>query len=130
MREVISTSKAPGALAPYSQAIRFGSALITSGQIPLDAQTGVIPDGIKAQTLKALENVKAVVEAAELSVNDIIKTTVFVKDLNQFDEINEVYAQFFSEHKVDNFPARSCVEVARLPKDVSIEIEALATYLK
>lgn len=99
---------------------------MTSGQIPINPATGEIPADIADQARQSLENVKAVVESSGLTVSDIKKMTVFVKDLNDFVTVNEVYGKFFDEHKVENYPARSCVEVARLPKDVGIEIEAIA----
>ena len=99
--------------------------IITSGQIPVDPKTGSVPEDVSAQARQSLENVKAIVEAAGLNVGDIVKTTVFVKDLNDFATVNATYEAFFTEHKA-TFPARSCVEVARLPKDVKIEIEAIA----
>ncbi len=123
--KVISTEKAPAAIGPYSQAMVVGSLLITSGQIPVDPATGAVPDDIAAQARQSLENVKAIVLAAGLQVGDIVKTTVFVKDLNDFATVNATYEAFFTEHQA-SFPARSCVEVARLPKDVKIEIEAIA----
>jgi 2-iminobutanoate/2-iminopropanoate deaminase len=121
-REVVSTAKAPGAIGPYSQAIKIGDFVFTSGQIPLNPETGDMPDTIEEQTKQALENVKAILEAAGTSLDNVIKTTVFLKDMNDFVRINEVYATFFKE----NPPARSAVEIARLPKDAKIEIEAIA----
>ncbi len=121
----IITDRAPAAIGPYVQGVDLGNIIITSGQIPLDPQTGNIADEITAQTRQALTNIKAIVEAAGLKVGDIVKTTLFVKDLNDFDRINKTYAAFFTEHHA-SFPARSCIEVARLPKDVKIEIEAIA----
>ncbi len=121
-REVVSTAKAPGAIGPYSQAIKIGEFVFTSGQIPLNPETGDMPDTIEEQTKQALENVKAILEAAGTSLDNAIKTTVFLKDMNDFVRINEVYATFFKE----NPPARSAVEIARLPKDAKIEIEAIA----
>lgn len=125
MSREISTENAPAAIGPYVQAVDLGSMIITSGQIPVDPKTGAVADEIAAQTRQSLENVKAIVEAAGLQVGDIVKTTVFVKDLNDFATLNATYEAFFSEHNA-SFPARSCVEVARLPKDVKIEIEAIA----
>lgn len=121
-REVVSTAKAPGAIGPYSQAIKIGEFVFTSGQIPLNPETGDMPGTIEEQTKQALENVKAILEAAGTSLDNVIKTTVFLKDMNDFVRINEVYATFFKE----NPPARSAVEIARLPKDAKIEIEAIA----
>ncbi|MBK4715642.1 MULTISPECIES: 2-iminobutanoate/2-iminopropanoate deaminase [Tenebrionibacter/Tenebrionicola group] len=125
MSRAISTENAPAAIGPYVQGVNLGSMIITSGQIPVDPKTGDVPEDIKAQTNQSLANVKAVVEAAGLKVADIVKTTVFVKDLNDFATVNAAYEAFFTANNAP-FPARSCVEVARLPKDVKIEIEAIA----
>ena len=125
MRQVITTKAAPGAIGPYVQGTRIGNILYTSGQIPLDPVSGDNAEGIEAQTLRSLQNVQAIVEAAGGQVRNIFKTTVFVSDLNDFAAVNQVYNDFFTEHDA-MYPARSCVEVARLPKDVKIEIEAIA----
>ncbi|EOE7094683.1 2-iminobutanoate/2-iminopropanoate deaminase [Serratia marcescens] len=125
MSRNISTELAPAAIGPYVQGVDLGSMIITSGQIPVDPKTGAVADDVAAQARQSLENVKAIVEATGLSVADIVKTTVFVKDLNDFATVNAAYETFFTEHSAP-FPARSCVEVARLPKDVKIEIEAIA----
>ncbi|MEY8713386.1 reactive intermediate/imine deaminase [Mangrovibacter phragmitis] len=125
MSREISTDKAPAAIGPYVQGVNLGNMIMTSGQIPVDPQTGTVPEDITAQARQSLNNVKAIVEAAGLAVGDIVKTTVFVKDLNDFATVNAEYEAFFTEHHAA-FPARSCVEVARLPKDVKIEIEAIA----
>ena len=122
-KNIISTANAPAAIGPYSQAIDLGSIVITSGQLPIDPATGAFPEGIKAQTNQSLTNVKAILEAAGLSMDAVVKTTVFLSDMNNFGAMNEVYATFFSE---GNYPARSAVEVARLPKDVLVEIETIA----
>lgn len=122
MKQSINTDKAPQAIGPYSQGIRTGNLIFTSGQIPAGPESGTIADGIERQTRQAIENVKAVLEAAGAGLSDVVKTTVFIKDLSDFAKINEIYAEYFSEP----YPARSCVEVARLPKDVLIEIEAVA----
>ena len=108
------------------QAVDLGNLVLTSGQIPVNPQTGEVPTEIEAQARQSLENVKAIIEQAGLSVADIVKTTVFVKDLNHFALVNTEYERFFKENNHPNFPARSCVEVARLPKDVGVEIEAIA----
>lgn len=126
MAKVLHTEAAPAAIGPYIQGIDLGNLVLTSGQIPVNPTTGEVPTDIAQQARQSLENVKAVVNASGLDVGDIVKMTVFVKDLNDFAAINEVYGAFFEEHKVANYPARSCVEVARLPKDVGIEIEAIA----
>lgn len=126
MTTAIQTENAPAAIGPYVQAVDLGSLVITSGQIPVNPETGEIPSDIVQQTRQSLNNVKAIVEQAGLTVADIVKTTVFVKDLNDFAIVNAEYQAFFQEHEHPDFPARSCVEVARLPKDVGIEIEAIA----
>ncbi|WP_035605871.1 2-iminobutanoate/2-iminopropanoate deaminase [Edwardsiella tarda] len=125
MSGIISTEHAPAAIGPYVQGVDLGNMVITSGQIPVDPKTGLVADDVAAQARQSLENVKAIVEAAGLSVANIVKTTVFVKDLNDFATVNAAYEAFFKAHNAP-FPARSCVEVARLPKDVKIEIEAIA----
>jgi len=123
IHKAVHTDKAPAAIGPYSQAIDTGALIYTSGQIPIDPSTGqVVSGGIKEQTAQVLENLKNVLEAAGSSMEKVIKTTVFMKDLSDFSAMNEVYAKYFSEP----YPARSCVEVNRLPKDVLIEIEAVA----
>ena len=121
-KKVIVTDKAPAAIGPYSQAIEIGGFLIASGQIPIDPATGNIPDGIEAQAKQALTNVANLLEAAGLSMGNVVKTSVFIKDMNDFAKVNEIYATFFE----GDYPARSCVEVARLPKDVLIEVEVIA----
>lgn len=126
MTKVLHTESAPAAIGPYIQGIDLGNMVQTSGQIPVNPVTGEVPADIAAQAKQSLDNVKAVVESAGLTVGDIVKMTVFVKDLNDFATVNQVYGQFFDDHNVANYPARSCVEVARLPKDVGIEIEAIA----
>jgi 2-iminobutanoate/2-iminopropanoate deaminase len=127
MTKVLHTENAPAAIGPYVQGVDLGNMVMTSGQIPVIPSTGeIVSDEIAKQARQSLDNVKAVVESSGLTVADIVKLTVFVKDLNDFGTVNEVYGQFFDEHKVANYPARSCVEVARLPKDVKIEIEAIA----
>lgn len=122
MKEVISTSAAPGAIGPYSQAIKVGNMLYCSGQIPVDPATGTVPEGIKAQTTQSLANVKAILAAAGASIENVVKTTVFLADMSLFGEMNEVYAQNFTEP----FPARSAVAVRELPKQVLVEIEVIA----
>jgi len=121
--EVISTDKAPAAIGPYSQAIRIGDRMMTSGQIPINPATvEVVTGGIEAQTKQVIENLKAVLNAGGSDLKHVVKTTVFIKDMNDFGTINKIYSEYFTAP----FPARSCVEVARLPKDVGIEIEAIA----
>lgn len=127
MTKVLHTEQAPAAIGPYVQGVDLGNIIMTSGQIPVLPSTGeVVSEEVAKQARQSLDNVKAVVESAGLQVKDIVKMTVFVKDLNDFATVNEVYGAFFDEHQVANYPARSCVEVARLPKDVKIEIEAIA----
>ena len=123
MRTIIATEKAPAAIGPYSQANKFGNLVITSGQLPIDMATGAFPEGIEAQTNASLENVKTILENAGSSMDKILKTTVFLKDINDFAAMNGVYATFFSE---GSYPSRSAIEVARLPKDALVEIEAIA----
>ncbi|MFK3705905.1 2-iminobutanoate/2-iminopropanoate deaminase [Raoultella sp. BIGb0138] len=125
MRKRIATQRAPGAIGPYVQGVDLGNLVLTSGQIPLCPHTGNIADNVADQARQSLENVKAIVMAAGLEVGSIVKTTVFITDLNDFATINQVYQQFFDEHQAA-YPARSCVQVARLPKDVKLEIEAIA----
>ena len=119
---VICTDKAPAAVGPYSQAIRIGKMLFTSGQLGLVPETGAMPEGIQAQAEQSLKNIGAVLTEAGYEKTDIVKTTVYIKDMNDFAAVNLIYAAFFGDHK----PARSCVEVARLPKDGLVEIEAVA----
>lgn len=122
MKKIISTDKAPVAIGPYSQAVEVNGLVYTSGVIPVDPATGNIPEGSVAQARQAFTNMKNLVEAAGSSMDKVLKTTVFIKEMNDFAAINEVYAEFFPEP----YPARSCVEVARLPKDVMLEIEVIA----
>ena len=123
MKNVISTTKAPAAIGPYSQAVRVGNLVYTSGQIPINPATGVFAEGgIKEQTRQSLLNVKAILEAAGLTMSDVVKTTVFMADMNDFADMNAVYAEFFSEP----YPARSAVAVKALPKGALVEIEVVA----
>lgn len=118
----IQTSKAPAAIGPYSQAIRVNGFVYTSGQLGLDPETGELKDGVQEQTHQAFKNIQAILKEEGLDLNHIVKTTVFLNDMNDFSAVNEVYATYFS----GSFPARSAVEVARLPKDGLVEIEAIA----
>ena len=122
MKNVIATDKAPAAIGPYSQAIRVGNLDYTSGVIPVDPATGAIAEGSAAQAEQAFMNLTNLLEAAGTDASKVVKTTVFIKEMNDFGAINEVYAKYFPEP----YPARSCVEVARLPKDVMLEIECIA----
>jgi 2-iminobutanoate/2-iminopropanoate deaminase len=121
--EVIQTNQAPQAIGPYSQAIKIGSLVYTSGQIPLRADGTLVNGTVEEQTHQVFANLKAVLEAAGTSLNRVVKATVFIKNMDDFGRINEVYGSYFSENK----PARSTVEVARLPKDVALEIEVIAS---
>lgn len=124
MREIISTDKAPGAIGPYSQAIKTGGMVYCSGQIPIDPVTGeFVSNDIAAQTEQVLKNLTAVLEAAQTSLANVVKTTVFLADMSDFAAMNEVYGRFFSENK----PARATVQAARLPRDAKVEIECIAT---
>ncbi|OBY79002.1 deaminase [Paenibacillus sp. KS1] len=120
--EAIATNQAPAAIGPYSQAMKLGNLLFTSGQIPLTAQGVLVEGGIEEQTHQVFFNLRAVLAEAGTSFDKVIKATVFIKDMNQFAQINAIYESYFGNHK----PARSCVEVARLPKDVLVEIELIA----
>ncbi|RKO98658.1 hypothetical protein CXG81DRAFT_15616 [Caulochytrium protostelioides] len=121
--QTISTTAAPAAIGPYSQAVVANGMIYTAGQIPLDAATGTLQaTGIKEQTEVALANLKGLLESANSDLEHVVKTTVFLKDMNDFGAMNEIYAKYFVSHK----PARSAVEVARLPRDVLVEIECVA----
>ena len=124
MKTPVATTKAPAAIGPYAQGNIIGNLLVASGQIPVDPETGIIAEGIEAQATQALKNVKAVVEAAGSSMDKVIKTPVFLKDMNDFAAMNAIYATFFPEGQ---YPSRSAVEVARLPKDALVEIEVIAS---
>ena len=123
MKMIFNTDKAPAAIGPYAQAVEIDSLVITSGQLPIDPATGAFPEGIAEQTRQSLTNVKAILAEAGLGMDKVIKTTVFLSDMNNFGAMNEVYATFFGE---GGYPARSAVEVARLPKDALVEIEVIA----
>ena len=121
--QVIHTENAPAAIGPYSQAVKAGNLLFVSGQVPFVPETMEIVEGdVKAQTAQSLKNLQAIFKEAGADFSNVVKTTVFIKDMNEFAQINEVYAEYFGENK----PARACVEVARLPKDVKVEIELIA----
>ena len=122
MKKVISTTNAPAAIGPYSQAIEANGFVFASGQIPVNPETGEIPEGIEAQAEQVMKNVKNLLEAAGTSVDQVVKTGVFIKNMDDFATINGIYAKYFAK----DCPARSCVEVARLPKDVLLEMEAIA----
>ena len=122
MKKIVKTDKAPGAIGPYSQGVSLGQMLFFSGQIPIDPLTGDISEGIEAQTKRVLENIKGLLESQGLDFSNVVKTTVFLDDMNDFGIMNNIYAQYF----IEPYPARSAVEVARLPKEVLIEIEVIA----
>lgn len=123
MKDVISTEKAPAAIGPYSQAVKAGNFLFISGQIPINPLTGAVVEGdIQAQTRQCMENVKGICEAVGTNLSEVVKTIIFITDMQQFAKVNETYGEYFTQ----NAPARACVEVAKLPKGVLVEIEAVA----
>ena len=122
-KQVVSTNTAPAAIGPYSQAIIANGLLFLSGQIPIEPETGNVPDGIEAQTQQVLKNMSAILTSVNLSTENVVKTTIFLKNMDDFATVNAIYATYFPA----NPPARSTVQIARLPKDVLIEIEAIAT---
>ena len=122
VKEIISTKNAPGAIGPYSQGIKKGDFIFVSGQLPINVQTGEMSEDIKEQTKQSLNNVKEILEETGASLDDVVKVTVFLKDLSNFSDVNEIYGQFFTK----NYPARCCVEVSKLPKDAGVEIEVIA----
>ncbi|MCY6354098.1 RidA family protein [Clostridium sp. ZS2-4] len=122
-KKVINTEKAPGAIGPYSQGIKMGDLVFTSGQLPIDMESGeLIVDDIKKATKASLENVKAILEEAGSSLDKVVKTVVYLRDINDFGAMNEIYGEYFNELQ----PARSCFQVAKLPKNAPIEIEVIA----
>lgn len=124
MKKIINTDKAPAAIGPYVQAVETPAFLFLSGQIPIDPKTGELVEGIQAQTEQCLANILAILDEAKSSPKHIVKTTIFLADLADFGVVNEVYEVFFKQHQAD-FPARSCIQVARLPKDAKVEIEVI-----
>lgn len=126
MKERINTEKAPGAIGPYSQGIKIGDMIFFSGQLPINVETGEMPEGIEAQTTESLKNIQGLLESQGLSFADVVKTTVFLDNMDDFATMNGVYAKFFTEP----YPARSAVEVARLPKGALVEIEVIAHISK
>lgn len=122
-KEIIISKKAPAAIGPYSSALKIGNLVFASGQLPMDPVNGEIVKGeIEAQARRSLENLKAVLESYSIGMENVVKTTIFLKDMNNFFRINKIYGEYFT----GQYPARSCVEVSRLPKDADIEIEAIA----
>jgi 2-iminobutanoate/2-iminopropanoate deaminase len=125
MTQAFSSEKAPKAIGPYSPAIRAGQLLFVSGQVPLDPATGqMVPGGIAEQTRRVLDNIGALLNAGDRSFADVVRTTIFLADMNDFGAVNEIYGQYFSEP----YPARATVQVARLPKDARVEIDVIAAY--
>ena len=122
MKEIIESGRAPEAIGPYSQAVRAGGLVFASGQLPLNREGKIVEGGIEEQTVQALENLKVVIEAAGLTLAEVVRTTVYLQDLKDFGSFNEVYARYFPE----NPPARACVEVAALPRDARVEVAATA----
>ena len=122
-KKIVATAAAPAAIGPYSQAVIVGDLIITSGQLPIDPATGAFPEGIEAQTRQSLTNVKAILAEAGVPMKNVVKTTVFLSDMNNFAAMNGVYATFFEE---GSYPSRSAIEAARLPKDALVEIEVIA----
>lgn len=122
MKNVVKTNKAPGAIGPYSQGINVGNMYFFSGQIPLDPETGVMAEGIEAQSHQAFKNVKGLLESQGMDFSNVVKTTVFLDNMDDFTTVNDIYATYF----VEPFPARSAVEVAKLPKGALIEVEVIA----
>jgi len=123
VKEIVFTDKAPKPIGPYSQAVKVGGWLYISGQIPLDPSTGeVVEGGVESQTRRVLENIKAILEAAGYTINDVVKVTVYLVDLNDFQAFNKVYSEYFSNH----YPARTTVQVSALPRNARIEIDVIA----
>jgi len=122
MKKKLNSENAPAAIGPYSQAVENNGIVFVSGQLPINSGKNAIPEGIERQTEQSLNNIKAILESAGYCLGDVVKTTVFLKDMNEFTAMNRIYESFFKEP----YPARAAVEVSRLPKDVSIEIEAIA----
>ena len=124
-KKIVNTDKAPKAAGPYSQAVKVGNLLFISGQIPVEAQSGnLVREGVELQTQQVIENIGAILHSVGLSYENVVKTTLYIRNMQDFDAINKIYAEYFQEGP----PARACVEVTRLPRDVDIEIEAVATY--
>lgn len=122
MKQVLATEQAPAAIGPYSQGIAAGETVYVSGQLPLDPTTGAFPEGIAAQTAQSLKNIQAILAQQGMTLANVVKTTVFLADINDFAEMNKVYGEFFTQP----YPARSAVQVAKLPKDAPLEIECIA----
>lgn len=124
-KNIVETNQAPAAIGPYSQAVKAGNLLFVSGQIPLNPQTGnLITSGVEEETHRIMKNIEAILEAANVTFHNVVKTTIFLKSMDDFARVNAVYASYFT----GNFPARETVEVSRLPKDVSVEISVIAAF--
>lgn len=121
-KKIVNTTKAPAVIGPFNQGIIAGNLLFTSGQLPMHHQTGAVPEGIEAQTIQVLENLKAIVEAGGATLKDVVKTTVYLQNMSDFAVVNKIYATYFTE----NAPARACVAVAKMAKDALVEIDAIA----
>ena len=123
MKQILNSSKAPGAIGPYSQAVKVGNFIYVSGQLPIDAKTGEMPREIKEQTRQSLENIKSILAEADATMDNVVKSTVYLSDMSLFGPMNEVYGEFFSE---GNYPARAAFAVKELPKQALVEIEVVA----
>lgn len=123
MKKIINTSKAPQPIGPYNQAVMINDMIFVSGQVPVNPETSKIPEDIQEQTKQVMENIKAILEEAGLTMKNVIKASIFISDMNNFAKINEIYGQYFTEEE----PARECVQVARLPLDVDVEISVIAS---
>ena len=124
MKSIVNTKNAPGAIGPYSQAVCANNMLFLSGQLPINKDTGLMPETVDEQTRQSLSNARAIIESAGATMRDVVKTTVFLSNMDNFGKMNDVYKEFFAE----NYPARSAVEVSRLPKDALVEIEMIVIY--
>ncbi|KIL42274.1 hypothetical protein SD70_01720 [Gordoniibacillus kamchatkensis] len=122
MKQIVLTDKAPKVIGPYSQAVGAGGFLFISGQLPIDPGSGKLQAGISEQTRQSLDNIQSILQENNMQMSDIVKTVIYIKDMNDFQAVNAVYEQYF----INNYPARACVEVARLPMDALVEIEAIA----
>lgn len=125
MVKIVNTDKAPAAIGPYVQAVDMGNLLFLSGQLPIDPVTGIMAKDVSSQAKQSLANIKVILEAADCKLANIVKTTIFLADMNDFTAVNNIYEQFFKENNA-SYPARSCIQVARIPKDAKVEIEVIA----
>ncbi len=122
-KKIINTDKAPGVIGPFNQGITAGGLLFTSGQLPMHPVSGEVPESIEEQTIQVLDNLKAIIEAAGISLDNVVKTTVYIQNMSDFDTVNRIYATYFQH----NAPARACVEVSKMAKNALVEIDAIAT---